>query len=77
MKKWRIRSWFYNRKIWQKLMITFVLAVLLPISISWYFMMNMNQKQMENKIRELMASQLVQISERVDLTLEIYMNLVY
>lgn len=77
MKKWRIRSWFYNRKIWQKLMITFVLAVLLPISISWYVMMNMNQKQMENKIRELMASQLVQISERVDLTLEIYMNLVY
>ena len=36
-------------------MITFVLAVLLPISISWYVMMNMNQKQMENKIRELMA----------------------
>lgn len=77
MKKWRFRTWFYNRKIWQKLMITFVLAVLLPISISWYVMMNMNQKQMENKIQELMASQLVQISERVDLTLEIYMNLVY
>ena len=66
MKKWRFRTWFYNRKIWQKLMITFVLAVLLPISISWYVMMNMNQKQMENKIQELMASQLVQISERVD-----------
>lgn len=77
MKKLKFSSWFYNRKIWQKLIITFVLAVLLPISISWYVMMSMNQKQMENKIQELMTSQLVQISERVDLTLDIYMNLVY
>ena len=77
MKKLKFSSWFYNRKIWQTLIITFVLAVLLPISISWYVMMSMNQKQMENKIQELMTSQLVQISERVDLTLDIYMNLVY
>lgn len=77
MKKWGIISWFYNRKIGQKLIITFVLAVLLPILVSWYVMMGMNQKQMEEKIRELMVSQLGQISERVDLTLDIYMNLVY
>lgn len=77
MKKKRIRNWFYNRKIGQKLIVTFLLAVLLPTIFTQYVLLEMNQNQLEKKIRELMVSQLVQISERVDLTLEVYMNLVY
>lgn len=72
-----LRAWFYNRKIGQKLVITFLLAVLFPTVIVQYLVFQTNKAQLEKKIRELMVSQLAQISDRVDLTLDTYMNLVY
>lgn len=77
MKRRGIGAWFYNRKIGQKLIITFILAVLFPTAVVQYLILQTNKIQLERKIRELMVSQLVQISERVDLTLETYMNVVY
>lgn len=77
MKKRGLTSWFYNRKLGQKLAITFVVAILIPMLAVQFLILKMNRIQMEKKIQELMVSQLVQISERVDLTLEMYMNMVY
>ena len=72
-----ILSWFNNRKIGQKILIAFVLSSIVPMLIIQTIVLLVNTETLRGKVDELMVNQLTQIAERVDLTLEVYANLVY
>ncbi len=69
----RYNSW----KLGHKLLAAFVLVSIVPILFVQIVAFQMNRNQMTAKIDELMVNNLTQIAERVDLSLQIYMNLLY
>lgn len=69
----RYNSW----KLGHKLMFAFVLVSVLPLLVMQCFTMRVNRRQMIEKIDEIMVNNLTQISERVNLNLEVYTNLLY
>ncbi|MCP1103516.1 sensor histidine kinase YesM [Aequitasia blattaphilus] len=75
--KIRILTWFKNQRLWKKILYAFILSSTIPLLVVQGVMMHINSNNLKTKIDELMKSQLVQISERMNLTLEIYTNLVY
>lgn len=68
----------YNSwKLGHKLICAFVLVSILPLILIQTFTSQVNKMQMTEKIDELMVNNLTQISERVDLNMEIYTSLLY
>ncbi|MDO5336841.1 MAG: sensor histidine kinase [Eubacteriales bacterium] len=55
----------------------FVLSSIIPLLLMQIFVFQVNQKQMTEKIDELMVNNLKQIAERVNLNMEVYTNLLY
>lgn len=68
---------FNNMKIGKKIMLAFVMASIVPILAIQLIGYNMNANSLKRKIDTLMVDNLTQLSERVDLTMDIYTNLVY
>lgn len=68
---------FNNMKIGRKIMLVFVLASIVPILAIQLISYHMNTDSLKRKIDTLMVDNLTQLSERVDLTMDIYANLVY
>jgi two-component system sensor histidine kinase YesM len=64
-------------KIGRKIMSAFVMASIVPILTIQFIGYNMNSNSLKRKIDTLMVDNLTQLSERVDLTMDIYSNLVY
>lgn len=64
-------------KIGKKIMVAFVLASIVPILAIQFIGYYMNSNSLKHKIDTLMVDNLTQLSERVDLTMDIYANLVY
>ena len=58
-------------------MSAFVMASIVPILTIQFIGYNMNSNSLKRKIDTLMVDNLTQLSERVDLTMDIYSNLVY
>lgn len=69
--------YFNNMKIGKKIMLAFVLASIVPILAIQFIGYHMNANSLKRKIDTLMVDNLTQLSERVDLTMDIYSNLVY
>ena len=76
-RKFRLLEHFNNMKIGRKIMSAFVLASIVPILTIQFIGYNMNANSLKRKIDTLMVDNLTQLSERVDLTMDIYSNLVY
>lgn len=72
-----IFRWFRNQKIWKKILYAFIISALVPLIVSQGIMLYSNATSMKTKVDELMVNELIQMAERVNLTLEIYSNLVY
>ena len=70
-------QWFGNQKLGRKIMYTFIATSVIPLLASQVLMLYVISSNMREKADELMVSQLVQISERTDLTIDAYTNLVY
>ena len=75
--KLRLLDHFNNMKIGRKIMSAFVMASIGPILTIQFIGYNMNSNSLKRKIDTLMVDNLTQLSERVDLTMDIYSNLVY
>ena len=73
----RLLDWFNNMKIGRKIMVAFVLVSIVPILAIQFIGYYMNSNSLKHKIDRLMVDNLTQLSERVDLTMDIYANLVY
>lgn len=73
----RFLQWFKNQKLGKKIFYAFILSSLIPMLIVQGIMLYVNTKNMTEKMDEIMSNQLIQIAERVDLTLNVYTNLVY
>lgn len=77
IRKVSVLLWFDNLKIGQKIILAFLMSSIVPIvavqTIGYY----VNSNLLKNRIDQLMVNNLTQISERVNLTMEIYSNLVY
>ena len=73
----RILQSYNSWKLGHKLICAFVLVSILPLILIQTFTSQINKRQMTEKIDELMVSNLTQISERVDLNMEIYTSLLY
>lgn len=69
--------WFQNQKLGNKIKYTFLVASVVPLLAAQVMMLYVISQNMRQKVDDLMVNQLVQISERTELTLEIYTNLVY
>lgn len=69
--------YFNNMKIGKKIMLAFVLASIVPILAIQFIGYHMNANSLKRKIDTLMVDNLTQLSERADLTMDIYSNLVY
>lgn len=76
-RKIQLLDWFNNMKIGRKIMVAFVLASIVPILAIQFAGYYMNSNSLKHKIDTLMVDNLTQLSERVDLTMDIYANLVY
>ena len=76
-KKREIFKWFRNQKLGKKIIYTFILAAVIPLLVVQVMMLYVISNNMKEKVDALMVSQLAQISERTNLTLDIYTNLVY
>lgn len=76
-KKRGILRWFRNQKLGKKIIYTFILAAVIPLLAVQGMMLYVISNNMKAKVDALMVSQLAQISERTNLTLDIYTNLVY
>lgn len=75
--KLRLLDHFNNMKIGRKIMSAFVMASIVPILTIQFIGYNMNSNSLKRKIDTLMVDNLTQLSERVDLTMDVYSNLVY
>lgn len=73
----KILAKYNSWKLGHKLLFSFVLVSILPILFVQFFTMQLNKRQMTEKIDELMVNNLTQIAERVNLNLQIYTNLIY
>ena len=69
----KYNSW----KLGHKLLCAFALAAIIPFLIMQMFTFHVNRKQMIEKIDEVMVNNLTQISERVNLNMEVYTSLLY
>ena len=68
----------YNSwKLGHKLLFAFVLVSIIPLLLMQIFTIRVNRKQMTEKINEIMVNNLTQISERANLNMEVYTNLLY
>lgn len=76
-KKRGILKWFRDQRLGKKIIYTFILAAVIPLLVVQVMMLYVISNNMKEKVDELMVSQLAQISERTNLTLDIYTNLVY
>lgn len=76
-RQFRLLDHFNNMKIGKKIMLAFVMASIVPILAIQFIGYNMNANSLKRKIDTLMVDNLTQLSERVDLTMDIYTNLVY
>ena len=70
-------TWFKNLRLWKKILLAFLLSSILPLLMVQGIMLYINSKNMQEKMDELMSNQLRQTAERVELTLDIYTNVVY
>ena len=77
MSKLKAFSWFKNQKLWKKILYAFILSSIIPLLIVEGITLYVNSSSTRTKIDEIMKNQLVQISERMSLTLDVYTNLVY
>lgn len=79
MKKTRIKplEWFKNLKLWKKILLAFIISSIIPLAVVQGIMLYINSQNMKEKMNELMTGQLRQTAERVELTLDIYTNVVY
>lgn len=69
----RYRDW----PIGTKVLTTFVFGAILPILVLQSVSYQLNERFMTRKIDELIAGNLAQIAQRVNLTLQVYTNLLY
>lgn len=76
-RKKRFLQWFKNQKLGKKILYTFILAAVVPLLVAQVLMLYVISGNMREKVDELMVNQLSQISERTNLTLDVYTNLVY
>ncbi len=58
-------------------MYTFIVTSVIPLLLSQVLMLYVISNNMKEKVDDLMVNQLVQISERTGLTVDVYTNLVY
>lgn len=70
-------AWFNNRKLGQKILFAFVLSSIMPMLIIQSISLFVSTEALKDKVDQLMVNQLTQIAQRVDLTLEVYTNMVY
>ncbi|HHV12468.1 MAG TPA: histidine kinase [Clostridiales bacterium] len=75
--KTRIRGLYNRMKLSQKILFSFIIAAIIPLlilqMISYYY----NKQYINNKISQLMENNLSQTVDRVNLTLDVYTNVVY
>ncbi len=69
--------WFRNQKLGKKIMYTFAVTSIIPLLVAQVLMLYVISNNMREKVDDLMQIQLAQISERTDLALDVYTNLVY
>ena len=73
----RFLRWFADQKVGKKIMYTFLVTSVIPLLVSQVLMLYVISNHIREKVDELMANQLAQISERAALTVDVYTNLVY
>lgn len=73
----RFLQWFTDQKVGKKIMYAFVVTSVIPLLVSQVLMLYVISNNMKGKVDELMVNQLVQISERTELTIDVYANLIY
>lgn len=77
MEKKSFLRWFKNQKLGKKILYAFILSSLIPLIVVQGIMLYVNSNNMVRKMDEIMGNQLIQMAERVQLTLNVYTNLVY
>lgn len=73
----RFLLWFGNQKLGKKIIYTFLMTSVIPLLAVQILMIFVVFSNLRQKVDELMVSQLKQTSDRVDLTIDMYTNLVY
>lgn len=73
----RFLQWFTNQKLGKKIMYAFIVTSVIPLLVSQVLMLYVISNDMKDKVDDLMVNQLMQISERTELTMDVYTNLVY
>lgn len=73
----KLLNWFKNLKLWKKILLAFILSSIIPLVAVQGVMLYITSRNMQEKMNELMTGQLRQTAERVELTLDIYTNVVY
>ena len=76
-KRTGLLRWFRNQKLWKKILYAFIISAIVPLAVVQGFMAHMNSTSMKAKLDELMINELVQMAERVNLTLNVYTSLLY
>lgn len=70
-------KWFNNLKIGKKILYTSLFAIVIPLLIVQVLVLYVISNNVEEKVNELMMTQLEQTAERTSITLDVYTNLVY
>ena len=70
-------KWFNNQKIGKQILYTSLFAIFIPLLIALILVLYLISNNIEEKVNELMMTQLEQTAERTSITLEVYTNLVY
>lgn len=73
----RFLLWFGNQKLGKKIIYTFLMTSVIPLIVVQVLMIFVVFSSLRQKVDELMVSQLIQTSDRADLTMDMYTNLVY
>ncbi|MDF2941319.1 MAG: putative rane protein [Herbinix sp.] len=76
-KNTKIRG-FYNRlRLSQKILFSFVFAAIIPLIIIQLFFYKFNAEYINDKVNQLMVNNLSQTVDRVNLSIDVYTNILY
>lgn len=77
MKKTRIRGLYNRLKLSQKILISFLLAAIIPLLIIQVVFTKINTEYISNSVNQLMMNNLSQTVDRVNLSIDVYTNILY
>jgi two-component system sensor histidine kinase YesM len=77
MKKTKIRGLYNRLKLSQKILISFIMAAIIPLLTIQIFFYQFNTEYISDKVDQLMMNNLSQTVDRVNLSIDVYTNILY